>query len=149
MVYWAGGNPFHHHQDLNKMLKAWRKPETIIVNEAWWNPMARHADIVLPVTTTLERNDVTASPLSLQIMAMHQAVDPVGEARSDHEIFRGIAARLGLEDTYTENRSEMEWVRWIYDDTLRRLLPKKASTHPTSTPSGRRGMLEWPSRPGA
>jgi biotin/methionine sulfoxide reductase len=146
MVYWAGGNPFHHHQDLNKMLKAWRKPETIIVNEAWWNPMARHADIVLPVTTTLERNDVTASPLSLQIMAMHQAVDPVGEARSDHEIFRGIAARLGLEDTFTENRSEMEWVRWVYDDTCAGAAEKGINT-PDFDTFWQEGMLEWPSRP--
>ena len=48
MVWWAGGNPFHHHQDLNRMLRAWSRPETIIVNDAWWNPMARHTDIVLP-----------------------------------------------------------------------------------------------------
>ncbi|MEM7349073.1 MAG: molybdopterin-dependent oxidoreductase, partial [Chloroflexota bacterium] len=37
LVYWAGGNPFHHHQDLNRILAAWQKPETIIVNEPWWN----------------------------------------------------------------------------------------------------------------
>jgi len=58
LVYWAGGNPFHHHQDLNRLRRAWQKPETIIVNESWWTPTARHADIVLPATTTLERNDV-------------------------------------------------------------------------------------------
>ena len=33
IVYWAGGNPFHHHQDLNTFNKAWQKPDTIIVNE--------------------------------------------------------------------------------------------------------------------
>ena len=37
LVYWAGGNPFHHHQDLNKMLEAWQKPDTIIVHEWCWN----------------------------------------------------------------------------------------------------------------
>ncbi len=32
-----------------------------IVHETWWTPTARHADIVLPATTTLERNDVGGS----------------------------------------------------------------------------------------
>ena len=48
LVYWCGGNPFHHHQDLNRLIRAWRRPETIIVNEPWWTATARHADIVLP-----------------------------------------------------------------------------------------------------
>ena len=48
LVYWCGGNPFHHHQDLNRLLAAWRRPETVIVNEPWWTPTAKLADIVLP-----------------------------------------------------------------------------------------------------
>ena len=32
-VYWAGGNPFHYHQDLNRMLQAWRQPDTIFVHD--------------------------------------------------------------------------------------------------------------------
>ena len=46
LIYWAGGNPFHHHQDLNRLVKAWQLPKTIIVNEIWWNAQARHADII-------------------------------------------------------------------------------------------------------
>src|SRR5258708_38954873 len=37
-VYWAGGNPFHHHQDLNRLRAAWRKPHTIVFNEHFWTP---------------------------------------------------------------------------------------------------------------
>jgi len=146
LIFWAGGNSFHHHQDLNKMLKAWHKPETIIVNEAWWNSMARHADIVLPVTITLERNDITTSGLSLQIMAMHKAVDPAGEARSDHDIFKGIAARLQLEEAFTENRSEMQWVEWIYDETCAHAAEQGINT-PDFETFWENGMLELPSRP--
>ncbi len=146
MIYWCGGNPFHHHQDLNKMLRAWRKPETIIANEAWWNPMARHADIVLPVTTTLERNDVTASGLSVQLMAMHKAADPPGEQRSDHDIFKGLAQRTGLKEAFTENRSEMEWVRWLYDTTCERAAKLGINT-PDFDTFWQDGMLEWPWRP--
>jgi len=54
LIWWAGGNPFHHHQDLNRLRRAWAKPETIIANERCWNALAKHADIVLPCTTPLE-----------------------------------------------------------------------------------------------
>jgi anaerobic selenocysteine-containing dehydrogenase len=33
LVYWAGGNPFHHHQDINRLRAAFRRLETIIVHE--------------------------------------------------------------------------------------------------------------------
>ena len=58
LIFWCGGNPFHHHQDLNRLVRAWQQPYTIIVNEPWWNSLARHADIVFPATTALERNDI-------------------------------------------------------------------------------------------
>ena len=48
LIYWCGGNPFHHHQDLNRLVEAWQRPDTVIVHEPWWNALARHADIVLP-----------------------------------------------------------------------------------------------------
>src|SRR4030095_5606428 len=36
LVYWAGGNPFHHHQDLNRLLRAWRRAGSIIPHETVW-----------------------------------------------------------------------------------------------------------------
>lgn len=115
LVYWAGGNPFHHHQDLNRLVEAWQRPETVIVNEPWWTATARHADIVLPATTSLERNDVTASSRDRFILAMHKAVDPVGEARNDFDIFADLSGRMGFREAFTEGRDEMEWLRHIYD----------------------------------
>ena len=38
LVYWAGGNPFHHHQDLNRLARAWQVPDTMICHEPFWNP---------------------------------------------------------------------------------------------------------------
>jgi biotin/methionine sulfoxide reductase len=61
LVYWAGGNPFHHHQDLNRLAKAWQTPDTIVCHEPFWNALARYSDIVLPATTPLERNDIGGS----------------------------------------------------------------------------------------
>src|SRR5262245_8286257 len=115
LVYWAGGNPFHHHQDLNRLQRAWQKPQTVIVHESWWTATARHADIVLPATTPLERNDVGGSSRDPFILAMHRAIDPVADAKNDFDIFRALAQRLGYECAFTEDRDELGWCQWVYD----------------------------------
>ncbi|WP_238369423.1 molybdopterin guanine dinucleotide-containing S/N-oxide reductase [Heliomarina baculiformis] len=115
LVWWSGGNPFHHHQDLNRMRRAWAGPDTIIANEWCWNALAKHADIVLPCTTTMERSDIALTSRDPYQMVMDQVMEPVGQARDDHDIFRGIAAEMGVEEAFTENRNPEEWQRWIYD----------------------------------
>ena len=125
IVYWAGGNPFHHHQDLNKMVEAWQKPDTIIVNEWCWNSLAKHADIILPCTTTLERNDLAMAPFDPYIVSMEKSSEPPIGVRSDFEIFTGIARRMGVEAEFTEGRSEAEWIRWLYERTKQNAAEQK------------------------
>ena len=121
LIYWAGGNPFHHHQDLNRFLRAWRsKPETIVVNEQYWNPNAKLADIVLPATTMLERDDIGSTSRDRFMIAMKRALDPVGESRDDYEIFTGLAERLGVKEKFTEGRSSAAWLRHLYDTAAER-----------------------------
>lgn len=117
LVYWAGGNPFHHHQDLNKLVRAWQTPETIIVHEPWWNPLARHADIVFPVATPVERNDLAIGALDRYLVAMYKAVEPPHAVRTDFEIFAALADRLGAGTRFTEERDEMAWLAHIYAET--------------------------------
>jgi biotin/methionine sulfoxide reductase len=117
LVYWAGGNPFHHHQDLNRMIDAWRQPDTVIVHEWCWNSLAKFADIVLPCTTTLERTDIALSPRDPHWVFMEQAIPPRGAARNDYDIFSGIARHLDAEEAFTEGRNESEWLRWLYDES--------------------------------
>lgn len=113
LVYWCGGNVYHHHQDLNRLNKAWQRPETIIVHEPFWTPMAKRADIVLPATTPLERRDLGHAETLL--LAMQPVLDPYGEARDDYEIFCGLARRLGFGDEFSEGRSADEWVEHLYE----------------------------------
>ena len=56
-VYWAGGNPFHHHQNIPRLRRALQRPDTIVVHDPYWTAMAKHADIVVPSTTAYERDD--------------------------------------------------------------------------------------------
>ena len=117
VIYWAGGNPFHHHQDLSELRSAWQKPETIIINEAFWTATARHADIIFPITTTLEREDFGGSSYDTYLTPMRKAVSPFGESRDDYEVFAGLAARLGFEEGFTQGKNAAEWVRQLYEDT--------------------------------
>ena len=115
LIYWAGGNPFHHHQDLNRLVKAWQKPKTIIVNEIWWNPQALHADIVFPANTALERNDLMLNPRDPTIVANKRAMKSFENSKTDFEIFSGLANKLGFLEKFTGNKSEMDWIKFIWD----------------------------------
>ena len=114
LIYWAGGNPFHHHQDLNRLLQGWQRTETVIVHESWWTPTARLADIVLPATTTLERNDIGGSTRDRYVFAMPKAIEPVGQSRNDFDIFDELAGRLDCREAFSKGRDEEAWLQWIY-----------------------------------
>ena len=120
LLYWAGGNPFHHHQDLNRLVDAFRQPECVIVNEIWWTATARHADIIFPITTVLERNDLMLTKWEPMATPMHKAIEPVGESRNDYDVFSGLAQRLGFFEEFTEGRNEEEWLRHLWDQARQR-----------------------------
>ncbi|QHA88787.1 trimethylamine-N-oxide reductase TorA [Serratia rhizosphaerae] len=118
MVYVAGGNTFHQHQDTNNLVKAWQRPDTIVVNEPYWTATAKYADIVLPATTSYERNDLEMGGdySQLYVFPMHQCVPPQHEARSDFDIFAAMAAKLGVQEAFTEGKDEIQWLKGMYDD---------------------------------
>jgi biotin/methionine sulfoxide reductase len=146
LVYWAGGNPFHHHQDLGRLRRAFCRPDTVIVHEQAWTATARHADIVLPATITLEREDIGAAEGDPLLVAMHRAVPPYGEARDDHAIFAGLAERLGVADAFTEGRSPRQWLEQIYEPT-RQALAQRGINAPGFAQFWEDGELLLPTEP--
>lgn len=121
LVHWAGGNPFHHHQDLGRLRRAFARPDTVVVHEPHWTATARHADIVLPVTTPLEREDLGGGRRDTHLIAMHRAVDPVGEARDDYQVLAALAERLGFGEEFTEGRTDRQWLEHLYTGWAERL----------------------------
>ncbi|MFK8014285.1 MAG: molybdopterin-dependent oxidoreductase [Gammaproteobacteria bacterium] len=119
VIYWAGGNPFHHHQDIARLRRAWAKPDTIIVNEPFWTATARHADIVFPCTTVLERNDFAGGIYDNYLSPMPKAVTRYEQARDDYDVFCGLAERLGVHEVFTEGRDEMQWIEHLYGITAK------------------------------
>ncbi|NIK58503.1 molybdopterin-dependent oxidoreductase [Kribbella shirazensis] len=115
LVYWCGGNPFHHHQDLSRLRRAMARPDTVVVHETHWTATAKHADVVVPAATFLERSDIGASRNDSAIVAMRRILPPPGEARTDYQTFAELADVLGVRAAYTENRTEAEWLRHLYE----------------------------------
>ncbi len=119
MIWWAGGANFTHHQDTNRLIKAWQKPEMVVVSECYWTAAAKHADIVLPITTSFERNDLTMTGdySNQHLVPMKQVVAPLYESRNDFDVFADMSELLkaGGRKVYSENKEEMDWLREFYD----------------------------------
>ena len=142
LIYWAGGNPFHHHQDLNRLAKAWQKPNTIIVNEIWWNSQARHADIIFPANTALERNDLMLNPRDPTIVANKKAMKSYKNSKTDFEIFSGLSEKLGFLESFTEDRSELDWIKFIWNNSSK--TNQKNISFPSFEEFWEKGYFELP-----
>jgi len=121
LVYWAGGNPFHHHQDLNRLRRAFAQVDTLVVHELGWTASARHADFVLPATMTLEREDIGGNANDPLLVPMQRIAPPFGEARDDYAIFADLAERLGAREAFTEGRTVRQWLEHLYEPTRKAL----------------------------
>ena len=98
---------------INLNLRAYAKFETIIVQDSWWTPATRIADIVLPVACLFERNDITQ--FWRYVVYQHKIMEPVGEARTDFDIFKDLSKRLGIYDHFAMGMdSEDAWLRRLY-----------------------------------
>ncbi len=116
LVYTAGVTPIGHQPDVNNVIRGFRQMDAVITHEPWWTPTARMSDIVLPTTTTMERNDIAygGTYSRTRIWAMKQLVQPLFAAKDDFWIFQQLAKKFGFEDKFTKNRTPMEWVKWSY-----------------------------------
>lgn len=99
VLYVICSNCLNQGLNLKKGLAALQRPGFIIVHEPWMTPTARFADILLPVTSYLERRELTKPPYPERYFIYgDKAVDPLYESRTDRDILMGLAARLGLEN---------------------------------------------------
>ncbi len=144
-IYWAGGNPFHHHQNLPRLRRALSRVDTIVVHEQFWTAMAKHADIVVPATTSFERDDITGSSTDPALVAMRALVPRYANARDDYDTFSALAHRLGFGSRFTEGRTAGEWLEHLYT----KWAVEQTFSVPSFADFWRAGQLELPVKTGA
>ncbi|MGE5256142.1 MAG: molybdopterin-containing oxidoreductase family protein, partial [Hyphomicrobiales bacterium] len=108
-IYSIGANYLNQGSDIEKNIRAFQKADLVVTQDLFMTPTARFSDLVLPVTTSLEREDVVF-PADHYLFYSAQAVDPLADCRHDYDIFRELAERLGFGEAYSENRSSSQWL---------------------------------------
>jgi biotin/methionine sulfoxide reductase len=114
MILWSGGNPFHHHQDLARLDRLWQRPDTVVVMDHSWTATARRADIVLPTTSALERDDLMINRRDDTMIYMSAAMPPMGEARDDFDILADLSKRFDAFGSFTEGRTSTDWLAHLW-----------------------------------
>lgn len=122
LVFWAGGNPFAHHPDTGRLAAGFRRPDAVIVCDVFGTATTKYADILLPALHPLERSDVAGigGYDARGIVRSERVFEVRGRALNDFEIFRRIAARLGIESAFTKGLDEEGWQRRLYEEAAGR-----------------------------
>ena len=98
MAYIAAENRLNQYSNVNKGIKALKSLEFIVVHEQFMTPTAKFADILLPVNTFMERNDIAVPWLgSPYYIYLNKAIDSLYESKSDLEICKELSKKLGIE----------------------------------------------------
>jgi anaerobic selenocysteine-containing dehydrogenase len=83
----------------NEVVRGLKRPDLFtVVHEQFFTDTTDYADIVLPATTFFEHKDLQTAYGHYFLQVSDQAMDPVGECRSNVEMIRALAERMGFED---------------------------------------------------
>jgi len=83
----------------NEVIRGLMRPDLFtVVHEQFFTDTTDYADIVLPATTFFEHKDLQAAYGHYYLQVSDQAMEPLGECRSNVEMFRALAERMGFED---------------------------------------------------
>ncbi len=92
-------NPLASCSDQQKLRDACAREDLFtVVLECFQTDTANYADIILPAASFLEIDDIAASYMNLTVGAQSKVREPIGESRSNQDIFRCIAAAMELEE---------------------------------------------------
>ena len=107
LVY--GSNPAAVCPNHNEVIRGLRRPDLFtVVHEQFFTDTTDYADIVLPATTFFEHKDLQKAYGHYYLQVSNQAIEPLGECRSNVDLFRALAQRMGFEDScFRESDDEM------------------------------------------
>ncbi len=126
MMYKYGGSHFGTTMDSNRLAKAYQTEglEFVVNQSIWHEGEAQFADIIFPACTNFERTDIgewassggyghhNFNQLNHRVIALqHKCIEPLGESKSDFQIFLELSKKLGLSAYYGEAKTELQWCR--------------------------------------
>jgi len=132
LYYKYGGSHFGTMTDTNRYARAYRSEnlEFVVNQSIWFEGEAKFADILLPACTSFERWDISEfancggyiqhsfTQCNHRVAVLqHKCIEPLGESKSDFEIFLEIAKRLGLSAPFSEGVTELDWCKRLFDAT--------------------------------
>ncbi|MCP5001729.1 MAG: molybdopterin-dependent oxidoreductase [Hyphomicrobiales bacterium] len=126
MMYKYGGSHFGTTMESNRLAIAYRSDSLeFVLNQSIWDEgEARFADLILPACTNFERTDIgewassggyghhNFNQLNHRVITLqHKCIEPLGESKSDFQIFLELSKRLGLSAYFGEAKTEIQWCR--------------------------------------
>ena len=132
MYYKYGGSHMGTMAETNRYAAMYRSDnlEFVVNQSIWFEGEARFADIILPACTSFERWDISEFANCggyIQhsfnqcnhrvILLQHKCIEPLGESKSDYQIFLELAKRLGFAAIFSEGVTELDWCRRLFDAT--------------------------------
>jgi len=100
-AYIQGGNLLLTYPNAKKVMNAFKKLEFIVASDLFMTPTTAIADIVFPVSGFLECDGLLTPPY-YKIASVQQKVAQVGECRSDYDILKELAKRIGKGEFFWE-----------------------------------------------
>jgi len=96
-------NPLATMPDQNRVLRGLAREDLFtVVFDQVMTDSARYADLLLPATTFFEHYDIAKGYGAYHLHLVRPVIDAIGEARPNHEVFRELGARLGLNEPDTD-----------------------------------------------
>ncbi len=117
---YAGNCLINQHSEINRtheILQDDKKCELIVVIDCHMTSSAKYADILLPDCTASEQMDfaLDASCGNMSYVIFNdQVIKPRFECKTIYEMTSELAKRLGVEQQFTEGRTQEEWMRHLY-----------------------------------
>ena len=96
LLFISNANYLNSFPNINKIVRALKALEFIVIEEQFMTSTAKFADIILPTTTFMERNDIALGVGTPFYGFQNKIIEPLGECKSHNEIAKGLAARMGL-----------------------------------------------------
>ena len=132
MYYKYGGSHFGTMTETNRYARMYRSDnlEFVVNQSIWFEGEAKFADVLLPACTSFERWDISEfancggyvhhsfTQCNHRVaIIQHKCIEPLGESKSDYQIFWDLTKRLGMSAPFSEGAGELDWCRRLFDAT--------------------------------